>query len=262
MPTVAPQPVAFCPSPWPGSFTAGSRRDHRSARRPRFSAVTGSRNSDHTRARDRGCPIMRLLSLPVVQFPVVVVVVEVDLTLSVVDRLLLFRGNITSDECGFPATPVLEVFSEPETSAHDLRGADFERITLLAETRAEGPIKKIACLIVELGVDAIAHEGFRAQRRAALGGAIDSKMNARILEALADLVVLDVVQRDLSAAEWHPRRFEHVELQEVSRDIPDRFHGIVLDDRADHVDVVEIHPVRLLLLLVQRSDVHLAQVLA
>jgi hypothetical protein len=35
---------------------------------------------------------MRLLSLPVVQFPVVIVVVPIDITVSIVDELLLVGG--------------------------------------------------------------------------------------------------------------------------------------------------------------------------
>src|SRR4051812_39340474 len=111
MPMVAPQPVAFCPRPCPGRRSAGSRPSQRSARMRRFSAVAGSRS----RAKELLIgPDLAFIPLPgghpeqppchplsfsgslagsVVELPVVVVELEVDLATGGVQLVALGSGD-------------------------------------------------------------------------------------------------------------------------------------------------------------------------
>src|SRR5258708_32971984 len=127
MPMVAPQPVASCPSPCPGRRRAGSSPAQRSARMRRFSAVAGSRSRARKLLRDPVLPFIRpsrlaaLLSGGVVQLPVVVVELEVDLVAGRVQLPALVSGDVTLEEIDLAVAPFLEVGADP---IHDLGDVD------------------------------------------------------------------------------------------------------------------------------------------
>src|SRR5262245_46391095 len=114
MPIVAPQPVAFCPSPCAATRSDGSSSAQRAARRPRFSAVTGSRQSASARRQVEPAvtPYGRSLRSPlgllrgVVELPAVVVVLELYFTLRLVDPLLLVGRGVPRDERELAAAPL------------------------------------------------------------------------------------------------------------------------------------------------------------
>src|SRR5262245_46628866 len=132
MPTVAPQPVAFWPRPCPGRRRPGSSPAQRSFRILLFSTVAGFLKSSITRLRDRGWPIIRLLSPPslggVVQIPTVVVVFDLDLAGRALDLLPLVRGGVADDEVPLAAAPFDEVVAEP---VHHLSGMQNNATALL-----------------------------------------------------------------------------------------------------------------------------------
>ena len=88
-------------------------------------------------------------------------------------------------------------------------------------------------------------------------------MDARVLEPVADLVVLDVVERELGVAHRHAVFLENIEADDrVGGDVADRLGRIALHDRGHGVDVVDVDPVRELLLRRQRGHIHAPELLA
>src|SRR5882724_6334879 len=216
MPTVAPQPVAFCPSPWPGRRSAGSSPAQRSSRMRRFSAVTGSFSSSQALAstgRPRIVALRRSLG-GVVQLPAVVVVFKLHVAAIAAGRrelLGLVRRQVLAEECNFAAGPLVEVLAEP---VEDLGDVGDQPVAVLLQAYPMGAGEELAGLVVQLLVELGAGIGLGADRRAALGGAVDREVDARVVESGPDAVVLDVVQGDRAALRGHSVFLEDVQAHD------------------------------------------------
>src|SRR5712691_3939809 len=184
------------------------------------------------------------LPLPVIERPVVVV--EFKLDASARGKQSRFFGRSKAPQkADFAAAPLFEVVAEP---VHDLGRVDDDDAVALLDPQTWS-FGELANLIIELLIDARAGIRLRPNRRTASGSAVDGEVDARIVKAAADSVVLDRVQRDGAASEWHCIFLENVHADErIGGKIADRGNGIMLDDGGDDVHVIKVDPVCELLL--------------
>jgi hypothetical protein len=94
------------------------------------------------------------------------------------------------------------------------------RMTVLPSrgvTVMPGPDAKQANLLVELFRDTRTDEWLGADRRTTHCRAVDGEVHARVIELLADALMLDLVERDQPAAERHELLLEDVAARDRIR---------------------------------------------
>src|SRR5688572_21086414 len=186
----------------------------------------------------------RSVALPslghVVQAPVVVEVAQLRaaqelrlLARREADQVLLHRLRLA-----------LEVLGEP---LEDLGDGQLLRGRVDAVARAV--VDEGAHLLVKLGLELLGGEGLVAQRGAAHRGAVDGRVQARVLELTAQDLVLDVVQRQvlvLAVRAVRPHRDEALVEDRVEPERPvelaDALQRVMIDHPLDAEGVVGVDP--------------------
>lgn len=186
---------------------------------------------------------------------------EFHVALVLIKDLLLSRLQMFAKKGQSASTPLFEIFPKPGSRIHDLGEMNHKAVARLLESSAQfGMSEEGIRLIVQLSLQPYSRVGFPPDGRATSGAAIDSEMDARILELTPDEFVFQTLERNILAFHLDQVFLEDVEPDDgIGAQIPDGVHLAVLHKQIHDRDVVQVDVVGKLIVSIQSARINLGQ---